>query len=326
MKRHIDFIAAILVLSSSLAMGSNTVMAATSTETTLTVQAQQMDALTTNNGEVTVSDKISSEFDTFAGSTDNSDALVSGLRNGTPVTLTTTDAQGVTTTTTFTPPTGKMGFGNVFISLAIAKQQLTNLGITQPTARQLQAALTGGTVVSSTGESVTLAGVLQMRAQGMGWGQIANSLGFKLGPVVSGIKAANAHIASQATVKEGGVTHAVSNSSRAETDTDSKSGIVTATGKHIGASSAGNHAASHSESGIVTVSGKHLGGSGSDVAADNGVGSGIVTGTGRSAGGWEGGSGNGNSHGQGIVTAAGGHAGTVAAGGSGHGKALGRGN
>lgn len=156
-------------------------------------------------------------------------------------------------------------------------------------------------MVSSTGESVTLAGVLQMRAQGMGWGQIANSLGFKLGPVVSGIKSANAHIASKASTKEGGVTHAVSNSSRAETDTGTNSGIVTASGKHIGASSAGNHATDHSESGIVT-------------------------GTGRHAGGWEGSSGNGNSYGEGIVTATGSHAGAVGAGGSGHGKALGKGD
>ena len=48
-----------------------------------------------------------------------------------------------------------MGFGNVYISLALAKQQLSTLGITQPTPQQLQAALTGGTITQTTGTGAT---------------------------------------------------------------------------------------------------------------------------------------------------------------------------
>jgi hypothetical protein len=33
-----------------------------------------------------------------------------------------------------------MGYGNVYISPALAKQQLSTMGITQPTPQQLQAA------------------------------------------------------------------------------------------------------------------------------------------------------------------------------------------
>jgi hypothetical protein len=93
------------------------------------------------------------------------------------------------TTTVITPPTGKMGHGNVFTSLALAKQQLGQMGISQPTPEQLQAALTGGTITTGTGATATatttqLNGILTMRSQGMGWGQIAQKQGTKLGPVV----------------------------------------------------------------------------------------------------------------------------------------------
>jgi hypothetical protein len=178
-------------------------------------QAAQMDSLATTQGGAKVSGRISADFLDFSGSTSNSDALVGGLRNGTAITLSSTDAKGVATSTTFTPPTGKMGYGNVYTSLALAKQQLAGLGITDPTAQQIQAALVGGTVTAPNGQTTALTGVLTLRAQGMGWGQIAQTLGYKLGPVISGMKAANAQVsapaASAASAKgapAGGVTTA----------------------------------------------------------------------------------------------------------------------
>ena len=156
MRRHIVSIASTLLFMSAFSMGTAAALAAESSETAaLTTQTKQMDTLASTRGEANVSGKISSDFSTFAGSTANSDALVTGLRGGTAITLTTMDSKGVTTSTTFTPPTGKMGYGNVYISLALAKQQLAGLGITEPTAQQLQAALNGGTVTSSTGQTTT---------------------------------------------------------------------------------------------------------------------------------------------------------------------------
>jgi uncharacterized protein YaiL (DUF2058 family) len=64
---------------------------------------------------------------------------------------------------------------------------LTQQGITNPTPEQIQAALNGGSVTTSTG-TTDLKGVLQLRSEGKGWGQIANSLGFKLGEVISASK------------------------------------------------------------------------------------------------------------------------------------------
>jgi hypothetical protein len=62
-----------------------------------------------------------------------------------------------------------MGYGNVNIALSLAEASLKQQGITNPTPEQLQGALMG---------------VLRQRANGKGWGQIANSMGFKLGEVV----------------------------------------------------------------------------------------------------------------------------------------------
>jgi hypothetical protein len=93
-----------------------------------------------------------------------------------------------------------MGYGNVSTSLSLAKYQLAQQGITNPTPEQLKIALNGGTITYE-GKTVEYQGILQMRADGMGWGQIAQQLGTKLGPVVSGIKSQNAHLASLPAAK-----------------------------------------------------------------------------------------------------------------------------
>ncbi len=298
MRRYIVSIASTVLVTGALALGATVTSAAeTSETTTLATQTKQMDSLTSTRGETTVSGRISSDFSTFAGSTSNANALVSGLRNGTPITLTSTGANGVTTTTTFTPPTGKMGYGNVYISLALAKQQLAGMGITEPTAQQLQASLVGGTVTTSSGQTTTLQGVLQMRAQGMGWGQIAQSLGYKLGPVISGMKSANAQIASQT----------------------SKGGTSTTT------ATTGTPASTRSKSGIVTGaggSGDTSGASGASAGQGHAYGRGIVTGAGTPAG--SAGTGQGNAPGRGIVSGTG--AGQAGAGSGGQGRGAGKGN
>ncbi|MPZ78557.1 MAG: hypothetical protein GEU77_18800 [Deltaproteobacteria bacterium] len=219
--------------------------------------------------------KISSDFNSFLGS--DADAVVSGLRNGTAINLTssatipnTTPASPpVTTTTTIVPPTGKMGFGNVYTSLAVAKEQLAQLGINQPTPQELQAALTGGTVTTGT-ETTTLQGVLTMRSQNMGWGQIAQKSGFKLGPVISSMKSANKNITNAtAATSKGGVVNAGGQSSRS-----SHSGIVNGSGKIHGGNAKGNGG---SGSGIVTGAGKSASGSGHGYGQSRG----IVTGAGQ---------------------------------------------
>jgi len=154
----------------------------------------------TTNHEST---RLSTEFTSFAGSSANSQALVTGLRDGTAITLTetttaTATTPSTTTTTTFTPDTGKMGYGNVKIALSLTEAILAKDGITDPTAAELAAALNGGTLVLADGTSIDLKGVLAQRAAGEGWGQIAKADGFKLGdvmrsPKAAGVAAANGH-------------------------------------------------------------------------------------------------------------------------------------
>src|SRR5688572_32903079 len=117
------------VLGSALVLASTTVVYA-DINSDLNTEATKMNSLASSQGNSKVVDKISSQFSDFLGA--DSKAVVTGLRNGTPITLTrTTSMPGSTspgttttpapTTTTINPPTGKMGFGNVFISLALAK-------------------------------------------------------------------------------------------------------------------------------------------------------------------------------------------------------------
>lgn len=101
------------------------------------------------------------------GSEANAKTLVNGLRDGTDFKI---------GSTSFDPPTGKMGYGNVDIALALAQKSLPE----NPTPEQLKAALIGTSAKP---------GILAQRADGQGWGQIAQSMGFKLGEVQRSAKA-----------------------------------------------------------------------------------------------------------------------------------------
>ena len=111
--------------------------------------------------------QLSEKYTTLAGSEANAKVLITGLREGTDFKL---------GSTSFDPPTGKMGYGNVNIALALAQKSLPE----NPSPEQLQAALIGTSAKP---------GILALRADGQGWGQIANSMGFKLGEVMRAPKA-----------------------------------------------------------------------------------------------------------------------------------------
>jgi hypothetical protein len=159
-------------------------------------EAAAFDADASTHGGDKVAADMADDFATFAGSETNAKALVTGLRTGSDVTLTTT-VNGQITTATFTPATSLKGYGNVFISLALAQQELAAQGITKPTAADIQAALNGGSITVGTGanaKTVQLGGVLALRASGEGWGQIANQLDVKLGRVISDLHEVNDRI------------------------------------------------------------------------------------------------------------------------------------
>ena len=315
MRRIIQQLLAIAIGAGGLAIAvhaqSSGTASGTTTATSLGAQTATMDKLASSHGQTVVAEKNASSFVALAGSRVNALALVNGLRNGTQITLNGTQitltsattsggttgssggtatggttATGSTTTggTTITPPTGKMGWGNVFISLSLAQKVLTQAGITDPTTAQLKTALMGGDLIGGDGKTVTVRGVLQLRADGMGWGKIAQVYGTKLGPVVSDLKSASRQIAS-----------------------GTGTGSASATGGSLTTqSAASNKHTPRPGTGVTTASGITAGTAGvkglaaATGAIPNGKGAGIVTASAT-------GNGHGNAFGKGMVTAGGGN-------------------
>jgi len=250
----------------------------------------------TSSGSSTPATNISNEYSYFLKNVD-SKQVVNDLRNGQWTTTTTDPQTNVTTTTTEALPTGKMGFGNVKISLALAQESLRQQGITQPTSEQLHTSLMGGQIVPGD-NTTTTNGILQMRAEGMGWGQIAQKYDVKLGQLMSGKQPASTTTTS---------TTSTTTASKGITTANGKSS-TTVTGKGNGKSFSGSNS---QENGIVSASGRTSGTSSSSASQG---GRGIVSGSGRSMG-----------HTSGIVTGAGsGHQYGASGGGQGnsggHGK------
>jgi hypothetical protein len=237
-------------------------------------------------GQSLVAGRLATSFTSLAGSPENALALVNALRTGSEVTLFSAPAGGTgdPVATTFTLPTKPMGWGNVSHSLALAQSVLAQQGITNPTSAELQAALLGGDLVRADGTTVTLDGVLAMRASGMGWGNIAKASGTTMGAVASSTKAMQGKPA--AAPAPAPVTTAAGTTQVAGPAT--AKGIATAAGG----------AASASARGVVTAEG---------ALATHGRSAGITTGASTSGGG------NGHAYGRGLVTASGSAAGAGAA-------------
>jgi hypothetical protein len=159
----------------------------------VTTVVQRIDA----QGPVVV-ERISTQFSDVTCSPENARKLVEALHSGTSVTLT---AEGKTATFT---PTVTLGYGEAYIALALAAEALRGAGITGcATPEQWQAVLMGGplaatgtTSISSTTRSATASatssfpGIIALRSQGQGWGQIAQTTNVQLGQVVSGARTA----------------------------------------------------------------------------------------------------------------------------------------
>lgn len=151
---------------------------------------QSADTHNTLHAQEQLQERFIGEFSGFAGSAENAQSLYSGLRNGSRITLS-MPASNInrgtgTSVVQFTSLARPMGNGGAFISIALAKQQLVNYGISRPTPWQVQAALNGGAVMPGNGASqpVALKGVLAQRAEGLGWNVIAKTSGISLGKVL----------------------------------------------------------------------------------------------------------------------------------------------
>lgn len=126
--------------------------------------------------------RLAETYSGLFGSTAAARTAIDGLRTGGTVGLTGADGSQ----SSFTSPVGPMGYGTINLTLGLARQLLSSQSITAPTADQMQTALTGGVL-----NGATVDGVLGMREDGMGWGQIAQAMGVTLGSVVSASKTAH---------------------------------------------------------------------------------------------------------------------------------------
>ena len=129
-------------LAASLAFAANAAMAAT---------AAPADA-----------SRLSSQYSDWAGGKSNVDALVTGLRTGSAVTIVTTSPDRRVSIAGFTP-NAPMSYSAVASALSNAQRSLSRLGITRPTAEQIQAALIGGEVLLRSGSSAVLHGSVAAR-------------------------------------------------------------------------------------------------------------------------------------------------------------------
>lgn len=118
--------------------------------------------------------RLAASYAGFAGSEENAASLVKGLRDGGTITLR-DNAAAASGSISFKPSTRPMGWGNVRHALTLAQRELAAQGIARPTPAQLQAALTGGSVVNAAGKTTVLPGILTLRSKGMGWGQVARA-------------------------------------------------------------------------------------------------------------------------------------------------------
>ena len=101
--------------------------------------------------------RIAAHYADWAGSPENAQSIVAGLRTGTPITIVTSGGDRRVSLAGFTPASS-MSYGQVDGALAAAQRSLSRMGITRPTAEQIQAALIGGEVVAANGRASVVKG------------------------------------------------------------------------------------------------------------------------------------------------------------------------
>ena len=143
-------------------------------DATLSNEGKRTDRIAaSSDSQPVVVDRMTDDFSSTYGS--GTTALITGLRDGSK-SLTVTDSSGGTATLTPPAQKGKLGYGEIFIILALTQASATGTGTGSPTAQQLSAAMNT---------------ILTDRASGMGWGRIAKSLNLNLGLLIAQIRSGN---------------------------------------------------------------------------------------------------------------------------------------
>src|SRR5689334_8521300 len=108
--------------------------------------------------------RLASQYAGWAGGKSNADSLVNGLRTGNSITLVTPGPGNTRSMAGFTAQT-TMTTAEIGAALASAKSTLSRMGIRQPTAEQIQAALIGGENTPAKGKPQLVQGSVALRAE-----------------------------------------------------------------------------------------------------------------------------------------------------------------
>lgn len=106
--------------------------------------------------------RLTSQYSNWAGGASNAEALVNGLRSGSPVAIVTTGPDRSVSIAGFTPASS-MSMSAVNASLSNAQRSLARMGIIRPNAEQIQAALIGGEVALPNGATSLVQGTIAAR-------------------------------------------------------------------------------------------------------------------------------------------------------------------
>lgn len=228
--------------------------------------------------------KLVDEFGEFLGGEESSREVITSLREGRYGQMEPTEppSDGEASPSDESSSTG---WGNVRITLKLAEARLAADGITQPTAEQLDAVLLGTDSDPN--------GILALRESGMGWGEISQQYGYKLGTLMG-----KGH--QKTPVESTGVTSAA-NGTSTHAGGAKKNGYIPSgkqTGQGLTTASGGNAASLSSKS---KGSGNAYGHSKITTSSASPAGKGLITAAGSSAS----------------------HANAAAKGGTSNGKALG---
>jgi hypothetical protein len=113
-------------------------------------------------------ERLVTEFTPLVGNREETEALVSSLRNG--------RAASGNDDAVPNGASAPLSYGETRYALKLAQGRLAQEGVTQPSTAQLQAALYGGTLDLPAGTKV-LAGVMPQHDRGVSWGALAREAG-----------------------------------------------------------------------------------------------------------------------------------------------------
>ena len=108
--------------------------------------------------------RLASQNSTWLGGRSNAEAVINALRTGNSVTLVTQGPNNTKSIAGFTAQT-TLTTAQIGAALSSAKSTLARMGIRQPSAEQIQAALIGGEITPAGGKPKLVQGSVALRAE-----------------------------------------------------------------------------------------------------------------------------------------------------------------